>query len=125
MITSLFDDGILLFNRNAKEATVELPMPAGQWERGLPGPARERHSPAAGHPVADRLQQSLGSRTRKTRKSAETKYLTFQLDSGGDKAQADPLMHKLKEHLDAKNFEEAENIPNSILKMMVTQEYNR
>ena len=37
VITSLFDDGILLFNRNAKEATVELPMPAGRWDVDYPG----------------------------------------------------------------------------------------
>ncbi|MGO8751164.1 MAG: family 14 glycosylhydrolase [Thermoguttaceae bacterium] len=39
VITSLFDDGILLFNRNAKESTVELPVPTGPWEvdyTGLP-----------------------------------------------------------------------------------------
>jgi hypothetical protein len=40
VLTSLFDDGILLFNRNAKAATVELHMPAGRWNvdyTGLPG----------------------------------------------------------------------------------------
>jgi hypothetical protein len=32
VIISLFDDGIILFNRSAKAVTVELKMPAGQWD---------------------------------------------------------------------------------------------
>ena len=37
VITSLFDDGLLLFNRTAKEVTVELATPAGRWEVDYPG----------------------------------------------------------------------------------------
>jgi hypothetical protein len=37
VLTSLFDDGILLFNRNAKEVTVELAMPTGRWTVDYPG----------------------------------------------------------------------------------------
>jgi len=37
VITSLFDDGLLLFNRSAKEVTVELPRPAGRWDVDYPG----------------------------------------------------------------------------------------
>ena len=37
VLASLFDDGILLFNRNAKEATVTLSMPAGRWDVNYPG----------------------------------------------------------------------------------------
>ncbi len=37
VLTSLFDDGILLFNRKAKAVTVELPMPAGRWDVDYPG----------------------------------------------------------------------------------------
>jgi hypothetical protein len=32
VLTSLFDDGILLFNRTAKVVTVERAMPAGRWD---------------------------------------------------------------------------------------------
>ncbi len=37
VLTSLFDDGILLFNRKANAVTVELPMPAGRWDVDYPG----------------------------------------------------------------------------------------
>ena len=37
VLTSLFDDGILLFNRKAKAVTVELSMPAGRWDVDYPG----------------------------------------------------------------------------------------
>ena len=37
MITSLFDDGILLFNPKANAVTVELRMPAGRWDVDYPG----------------------------------------------------------------------------------------
>ena len=37
VLASLFDDGILLFNRNAKAVTVELKMPAGRWDVDYPG----------------------------------------------------------------------------------------
>ena len=56
VITSLFDDGILLFNRNAKESTVELSVLAGRWDVEYPGLPRAHHAPAAGHSLADRLQ---------------------------------------------------------------------
>ena len=37
VITSLFDDGLLVFNRTAKEVTLELPTPAGRWDLDYPG----------------------------------------------------------------------------------------
>jgi len=37
VLASLFDDGLLLFNRNAQEATVTLSMPAGRWDVNYPG----------------------------------------------------------------------------------------
>jgi hypothetical protein len=37
VLTSLFDDGILLFNRKANTVTVELSMPAGRWDVDYPG----------------------------------------------------------------------------------------
>jgi hypothetical protein len=37
VLTSLFDDGILLFNRKANAVTVELPTPAGRWDVDYPG----------------------------------------------------------------------------------------
>jgi hypothetical protein len=37
VLTSLFDDGILLFNRQANAVTVELPAPAGRWDVDYPG----------------------------------------------------------------------------------------
>ena len=37
VLASLFDDGILLFNRNAKAVSVELTMPAGRWDVDYPG----------------------------------------------------------------------------------------
>ena len=37
VLTSLFDDGILLFNRKANAVTVELPAPAERWDVDYPG----------------------------------------------------------------------------------------
>ncbi len=53
VLTSLFDDGILLFNRSAKAVTVELAMPAGRWDVDYPALPRSIHAPAPGHPVVE------------------------------------------------------------------------
>jgi hypothetical protein len=37
VLASLFDDGILLFNRNGNAVSVELAMPAGRWDVDYPG----------------------------------------------------------------------------------------
>jgi Glycosyl hydrolase family 14 len=37
VLTSLFDDGLLLFNRNGKEVNLKLAMPGGHWDVEYPG----------------------------------------------------------------------------------------
>ena len=45
VLTSLFDDGILLFNRSANPVTVELAMPAGLWDVDYPALPRSIQLP--------------------------------------------------------------------------------
>jgi hypothetical protein len=61
VLTSLFDDGILLFNRQAKAVTVELSMPAGRWDVDYPGlPASITLPPLAIRWVASRSGKGEG-----------------------------------------------------------------
>ena len=61
VLASLFDDGILLFNRNAKAVSVELTMPAGRWDVDYPGLPRNVTLPPVEQATGARV--SIGGTT--------------------------------------------------------------
>jgi len=102
----------------AMEEKVKPLLEAGKYveaeaelDRVLEQLAKGTSSPAAAHDMP--LSERLPPKIQKIQQE-----LPPWVENGGDKDEATALMQKLKEHLDSKNFEEADKTADSILNMI-------